>query len=100
VAGDTSSAASMIVSPDSQTLYIDGGGILYAYNIANGTQIGWMPNLTVESISGGSDVGPSANPNLQAFDNTGLIAGPMEGRCRLSRHIHAPDSSGGQPIPE
>jgi len=79
VAGDTSSAASMIVSPDSQTLYMgDGGGILYAYNIATGTRLGWMPNLTVEPITGGSNVGPSGNPNLQAFDNTGLLAGPME----------------------
>ena len=79
VAGDTSSAASMIVSPDSQTLYIgDGVGILYAYNIATGTRVGWMPNLTVEPISGGSAVGPIHNPNLQAFDGTGLLAGPME----------------------
>jgi hypothetical protein len=79
VAGDASSAASMIVSPDSQTLYMgDGQGILYAYNIATGTQVGWMPNLTVQPISGGSAVGPIHNPNLQAFDGTGLLAGPME----------------------
>lgn len=79
VNGDTSSAVSMIVSPDSKTLYIgDGQGILYAYDIASGSQIGWLPNLTVEPISGGSDVGPPTNPNLQAFDNTGLLAGPME----------------------
>jgi hypothetical protein len=79
VAGDTSSGASMIVSPDSQTLYIgDGQGILYAYNIPTGAQIGWMSNLTVEPISGGYDVGPPGNPNLQAFDGTGLLTGPME----------------------
>jgi hypothetical protein len=79
VAGDTTSAASMIVSPDSQTLYIgDGVGILYAYNIATGAQVGWMPNLTVEPISSGVAVGPIHNPNLQAFDDTGLLAGPME----------------------
>jgi WD40 repeat protein len=79
VAGDTSSAASMIVSPDSQTLYIgDGQGIVYAYNIATGTQAGWMPNLTVEPTSDGSAFGPITNPNLQAFDGTGLLAGPME----------------------
>jgi len=79
VAGDTSSAASMIVSPDSQTLYIgDGQGILYAYTIATGKEAGWMPNLTVEPTSGGSAFGPITNPNLQAFDGTGLLAGPME----------------------
>lgn len=78
VSGDTSSGASMIVSPDSQTLYMDGGGFLYAYNIATGTSIGWMPNLTVVHISQGIGLGPADNPNLQAFDNTGLLAGPME----------------------
>jgi hypothetical protein len=79
VKGDTSSGASLIVSPDSKILYIgDGAGILYAYDIASGSQVGWLPNLSVEPISGGSDVGPANNPNLQAFDNTGLLAGPME----------------------
>lgn len=78
VAADTSS---MIVSPDSQTLYIDdggGSGMLYAYNLASGTLAGWLPNLMVSFTSGGSAFGPAINPNLQAFDNTGLIAGPME----------------------
>jgi len=37
-----------------------------------------MPNLTVEPTSGGFNVGPSSNANLQAFDGTGLLAGPME----------------------
>lgn len=79
VAGSTSSDASMIVSPDSQTLYMgDGQGRVYAYNIASGKQTGWMPNLTVEPTSGGFNVGPSSNANLQAFDGTGLLAGPME----------------------
>lgn len=79
VAGDTSSASSMIVSPDSQTLYIgDGGGMLYAYDLASGTLAGWLPNLMVNYIEGGSAYGPTINPSLQAFDNTGLLAGPME----------------------
>jgi hypothetical protein len=78
VNGDLSSAASMIVSPDSKTLYMDGAGILYAYDIASGAQIGWMPNLTVEPISGGGNVGPRAQADLQALDGTGLLAGPME----------------------
>ena len=79
VAGDTSSAASMIVSPDSKTLYMgDGVGLLYAYDIASGAQIGWMPNLTVEPITAGSAFGAVGNPNLQAQDSAGLLAGPME----------------------
>ena len=79
VAGDLSSAASMIVSPDSTTLYIDGTGFIYAYDIASGAQIGWLPNLTVEPISSGNNVsGPASQACLQAFDGTGLLAGPME----------------------
>jgi hypothetical protein len=76
--GDTSSAASYIVSPDSRTLYIGQGGILYAYDLATGTQSGWLSTLTVEPVSGGGAVGPTSTPNLQAFDGTGLLAGPME----------------------
>ena len=78
VAGDTSTDASLIVSPDSQTLFIDGEGALYAYDIASGQQIGWLPNLTVEPLVGGYALGPISAPNLQAFDGTGLLAGPME----------------------
>ncbi|MDR3776145.1 MAG: hypothetical protein P4K97_04565 [Terracidiphilus sp.] len=78
VKGELSSTASMIVSPDSTTLYMGGGGMIYAYNIATGAQIGWMPNLTLEPILSGGAAGPIASPNLQAFDNTGLLAGPME----------------------
>jgi len=79
VAGDTSSAASMIVSPDSKTLYMgSSGGILYAYDIASGMQAGWMPNPVLEPTSGGGNVGASGGPNLGAFDGTGLLAGPME----------------------
>jgi hypothetical protein len=72
VKGD-GSMGSMIVSLDSKTLYISGGGLLWAYDIASGAQTGWLPNLTLPSISGSGD-----NPHLQSFDNTGLLAGPME----------------------
>ena len=78
VNADTSAAASMIVSPDSKTLYIVGGGFVYAYDIASGAQTGWLPNLAVPPISSGGAAGPVDGPNLQAFDNTGLLAGPLE----------------------
>ncbi|MDR3726331.1 MAG: IPT/TIG domain-containing protein [Terracidiphilus sp.] len=78
VAGDTSSAASLTVSSDSKTLYISGGGMVYAYNIASGSLLGWTPNLIVEAASGGGAVGSSTGPQIQAMDGTGLLAGPME----------------------
>ncbi len=78
VAGDVSSAASMIVSPDSKTLYMLGDAFLYAYDIASGAQLGWLPIVNVKPLSGGFAFGPIYGPNLQAFDNTGLLAGPME----------------------
>lgn len=78
VAGDTSSAASMIVSADSTILYMAGGGIAYAYNIASGKLVGWTPNVTVVPTSGGGAVGSIYGPQMQAIDGTGLIAGPME----------------------
>lgn len=79
VSGDLSSAGSMIVSPDSKTFYIgNGGGFLFAYDLATGTQLGWLPMVTVEPSSGGTAVGPIGSPNLQAFDTSGLLAGPME----------------------
>jgi hypothetical protein len=78
VKADTSAAASMIVSQDSQILYMAGGGLVYAYDIASGNQIGWLPSLWIPTISSGTAVGPIGPPNLQAFDNSGLLAGPME----------------------
>jgi WD40 repeat protein len=76
--GDTSSAASMVVSPDSKTLYMYGGNLLYAYDIASGKLLGWMPNLTVIPMGSGLTTGAEPGPALQAMDGTGLIAGPME----------------------
>ena len=78
VAGDVSGARSLIVSPDSTTLYMSAWGIVYAYNLASGAEIGWTPNVTVEPIYAGLLVGPAYEADFQASDNTGLIAGPME----------------------
>ncbi len=78
VLGDTASDASMLVSPDSTTLYMYSSGVVYAYNIASGKLLGWTSNLTVEPLSGGSVVGALYGPEMQAMDGTGLIAGPME----------------------
>jgi hypothetical protein len=78
VLGDTSGDASMLVSPDSTTLYMYSSGVVYAYNIASGRLVGWTSNLTVEPISGGLAVGAIYGPQMQAMDGTGLIAGPME----------------------
>jgi hypothetical protein len=78
VAGDTSSAAGLFFSADSRTLFVPSETIVYAYDVATHQQVGWMPNLVVEPISGGSAVGPISGPNFGAEDTSGLIAGPME----------------------
>lgn len=78
VQGSTSSDATMIVSPDSKTLYVGGAGLLYAYNLASGALVGWLPAVSMQPLSGGFNAGPGTGVNLQAFDNTGLLAGPME----------------------
>ncbi|MGB7189186.1 MAG: hypothetical protein WBD10_03550 [Acidobacteriaceae bacterium] len=79
---DTTSATAMFVSPDSSTVYIGEGDtdtpIVYAYNIATGAQIGWLPNLFLSPIVGGSPSSPVNGPDFQAMDSTGLLAGPME----------------------
>lgn len=78
----TTAATTMFVSPDSTTVYIAEGGaetpIVYAYNIATGAQVGWLPNLFLSPIVGGSVAGPIYSPDFQAMDGTGLLAGPME----------------------
>ncbi len=60
----------MVVSPDSKTILIapEMGAIAYAYNIASGTQVGWLPDIFLS---------PESSPWIQAIDNTGLVAGPM-----------------------
>lgn len=79
VAGDTSGSGAMIVSPDSRTMFIgDGQGVLYGYDIATGTKIGWMPSLALPPMSGGAVVSPINNPDPQAMSSSGLLAGTME----------------------
>jgi len=78
VAGDTSSVADLMFSADSQTLYVPGNGIVYAYSVATHQQIGWTPNMYLSPASGGYSVGPPYSPDLQVVDGTGLLAGPLE----------------------
>ena len=69
----------MIVSSDSKTLYVSEDlGVFFAYDIATGAQLGWMPNVAVPYHSGGSEMGPFYGPNFQAISSAGLLAGPME----------------------
>jgi hypothetical protein len=71
----------MFVSPDSTTVYLTGSdteSTVYAFNIASGAQVGWLSNLFLEPLVGGSGSGPAWSPDFQAMDNTGLLAGPME----------------------
>ena len=78
VVGDTSSAASLLVSPDSKTLWMAAGGDTVAYDLATGSLKGWVPGPYLPPISSGGAGGPINSPSLQTFDNTGLISGPME----------------------
>ncbi|MGA3225849.1 MAG: IPT/TIG domain-containing protein [Acidobacteriaceae bacterium] len=71
----------MFVSPDSTTVYLTGSATestVYAFNIASGAQVGWLSNLFLETVVGGTGSGPAWSPDFQAMDNTGLLAGPME----------------------
>ena len=78
VSGDTSSGAGFAISTDSKTLFVPNAWVIYAYDLASGQQIGWTPNIDVPFTIGGMGWGPSLNPNLQAVDGTGLLAGPLE----------------------
>lgn len=78
VAGDTSSASNLVFSADSQILFVPNDTTVYAYSTTTGQLIGWLPNITVESSTGGSNVGPASNPNYEVSDGTGLLVGPME----------------------
>ena len=78
VNGDVSSASALLFSADSKTLFVASDSIVYAYDVATHQQIGWMPNIVVESSSGGFAVGPTSGPNFGAVDGTGLLVGPME----------------------
>jgi hypothetical protein len=78
VSGDTSTASGFAFSADSKTLYVPNAWIIYAYDLATGKQVGWMPNINVPFFFGGMAEGPAQNPDLQATDSTGLLVGPME----------------------
>lgn len=78
VNGDTSSGASIAFSADSSTLFVSSSSIVYAYSVTTHQQTGWLPNLVVEPISGGSVEGPISGPDILPVGNTGLLAGPME----------------------
>jgi len=78
VQGDAGSDAAFAISADSSTLYTPSESIIYAYNLASGRMVGWVPNLYLPALSGGTDLGPPFGPDLQATDGSGLFAGPME----------------------
>jgi hypothetical protein len=78
VSGGTATDAGFAISADSKTLFTPNDWIIYAYDIASGQQVGWLPNINVPVTSGGGAWGPIENPNLQAVDGTGLLVGPME----------------------
>ena len=79
VSGNTSTAAGFAISADSKTLFAPNDWIIYAYDLATGQQVGWLPNINVPVTTGGGAWGPIENPNLQAADGTGLLVGPMQG---------------------
>ena len=62
--------ALLVVSSDSRTLFIgpEFGSTIYAYDIASGRQVGWIPDFFY---------GPTSSPWIQAIDGTGLLAGPV-----------------------
>ncbi len=78
VSGETSTGSGFAFSADSKTLFVPNDWIIYAYDVATGQQVGWLPNINVPATSGGGAYGPFDNPNLQATDNSGLLVGPME----------------------
>jgi hypothetical protein len=76
--GDLGSNANLVFNADSTAIYNSSSGFVYGYGIPGGQSIGWLPNLVVESTSGGFAVGPITGPNFGAMDGTGLLAGPLE----------------------
>src|SRR5205814_4505005 len=64
---DFPAGASMVVSPDSSTVYIAPllAGIGSAYNISSGTQIGWFPDVDTDGVG----------TSISAIDDSGLLAG-------------------------
>jgi hypothetical protein len=77
-ANSTSSGSAFTFSADSKTLYFLTDPVVYAYNIASGQQIGWLPNVIVVAAAGGLVVGPVNSPNYEAVSANGLLGGPLE----------------------
>ncbi len=75
---DIYTVGELAVSADSTTLFLTTDSIVYAYDLATGQQIGWVPNIYLPPTSGGLAAGPINSPDLQAVDGTGLFAGPLE----------------------
>lgn len=72
------SSFSLVFSLDSKTLFVSNDNTVYAYSAATGQQIGWLSNIYLPPSSGGSASGPINSPDFEAFDNSGLLAGPLE----------------------
>jgi IPT/TIG domain-containing protein len=77
VNGETGSDAWITFGPDSSTVFVTSQSFVYAYNVNTHQQIGWLPNLVVEPVSGGFLTGPASGPSIVDVGN-GLLAGPME----------------------
>ena len=77
VSGDTSSAGWFTFSADSSTIFITSPSIIYAYNVSTHQQIGWLPNLVVQTAAGCFCTGPVTGPAILDVGN-GLVTGPME----------------------
>lgn len=73
-----SGSFSLVFSPDSKTLFVSNDNTVYAYNAATGQQTGWLSNIYLPPTSGGLASGPINSPDFEAFDNSGLLAGPLE----------------------
>lgn len=78
VEGGVGSSSGFVVSADSKTLFVPQETVIYAYDLASGQQIGWLPNMYVQFTSGGLAFGPISSPYLLATDGSGLFAGPTE----------------------
>jgi hypothetical protein len=70
--------SALFFSADSSKIFATTDTVAYEYDVASGQQVGWSPNLWVSFLFGGSAGGPIDSPIIQAVDNTGLLAGPME----------------------
>lgn len=78
VAVNPDGESNVVFSADSQTLFVSNETTVYAYSVVTGQLTGWLPNIVVEPLTGGSVLGPVDSPNYEVSDGTGLLAGPLE----------------------